>query len=245
MADSDYYAVLGVLPSAEDVVIRAAYRALAQRYHPDRYVGEARMKEINAAYAVLSDAEKRAAYDASRGQGPSEGSGYFDDDGGDSVPTNDPLEEDWKYSKQFYPDLEGLEARLSKISWRLGFCFRVVLLDTKLFSDRHKIAEAMEKEALTRYFGDDSEINAFALNLIFNGERGAALALNRAISVMGAPSNPSIIISGIIKNHTSDSFKRKYEDPQGGESLSDAGSFTIAIIIAILFILIILASAFK
>mgnify|MGYP000169682062 CR=1 FL=1 len=35
----DYYAILGVTPQAEDVVIKAAYRALAQRYHPDRFVG--------------------------------------------------------------------------------------------------------------------------------------------------------------------------------------------------------------
>ena len=33
----DYFAVLGVLPTAEDIVIRAVYRALAQRYHPDRF----------------------------------------------------------------------------------------------------------------------------------------------------------------------------------------------------------------
>ena len=35
----DYYAVLGVNPGAEDIVIRAAYKALAQRYHPDRFSG--------------------------------------------------------------------------------------------------------------------------------------------------------------------------------------------------------------
>lgn len=54
----DYYAVLGVLPNAEDVVVRAAYRALAQRYHPDRFTGSEneanrRMSEINEAYQVL------------------------------------------------------------------------------------------------------------------------------------------------------------------------------------------------
>jgi curved DNA-binding protein CbpA len=69
--DKDYYRILGVLDDAEDVVIRAAYRALAQRYHPDKWQGDAaeatrRMAEINAAYAVLSDTEKRAAYDATR-----------------------------------------------------------------------------------------------------------------------------------------------------------------------------------
>lgn len=67
----DFYATLGLYPDAEDVVIRAAYKALAQRYHPDRFEGpknvaNERMSEINAAYAVLSDPDKRAAYDQQR-----------------------------------------------------------------------------------------------------------------------------------------------------------------------------------
>ena len=63
-----HYGTLGVSHSAEDVVIRAAYRALSQRYHPDLNAGdvvaEAKMVEINAAYAILSDSKSRAAYDA-------------------------------------------------------------------------------------------------------------------------------------------------------------------------------------
>jgi DnaJ domain len=72
MDDSkDYYAVLGVLPSAEADVIRATYRALANRYHPDKRAGEKsqaeiRMRELNAAYEILSDEQKRWAYDERR-----------------------------------------------------------------------------------------------------------------------------------------------------------------------------------
>ena len=64
----DYYSILGVTPTSEDVVIRAAYRALMRRYHPDADPsGEAaeRAQAINAAYAVLSDPQKRARYDGS------------------------------------------------------------------------------------------------------------------------------------------------------------------------------------
>lgn len=69
--DKDYYAVLGVLATAEDVVIAGAYRALAQRYHPDRLEGDqsdanARMAEINEAYRILSDDNLRADYDRER-----------------------------------------------------------------------------------------------------------------------------------------------------------------------------------
>lgn len=62
----DYYASLGVARDATAEDIKKAYRKLARKYHPDvskEADAEARMKEVNEAYAVLSDPEKRAAYD--------------------------------------------------------------------------------------------------------------------------------------------------------------------------------------
>jgi curved DNA-binding protein CbpA len=64
----DHYAVLGVAPAAEQVVIRAAYRALMRRYHPDADASAEAAEQaraINAAYAVLGDPEKRSRYDRS------------------------------------------------------------------------------------------------------------------------------------------------------------------------------------
>ena len=72
----DYYATLGVARNASQDEIKRAYRKLAQKYHPDRNKGEEaedKFKEINEAYEVLGDAEKRARYDAL-------GSGYHDGD---------------------------------------------------------------------------------------------------------------------------------------------------------------------
>ncbi|HEY6662019.1 MAG TPA: DnaJ domain-containing protein [Sphingomicrobium sp.] len=66
---SDCYAILGVTPTAEDVVIGAAYRALMRHYHPDTNhdpQAQARAQEISAAYAILRDPAKRAEYDAGR-----------------------------------------------------------------------------------------------------------------------------------------------------------------------------------
>jgi curved DNA-binding protein len=63
----DYYATLGVARDAGAGEIKKAFRRLARKYHPDvskEANAEARMKEINEANAVLSDTEKRAAYDA-------------------------------------------------------------------------------------------------------------------------------------------------------------------------------------
>ena len=64
MADKrDYYEVLGVSKTATDAEIKKAFRVLAKKYHPDMNPGdkeaEAKFKEAQEAYAVLSDAEKR------------------------------------------------------------------------------------------------------------------------------------------------------------------------------------------
>ena len=69
-ASMNLYEILGVSPQAEDIVIRAAYRALAQRYHPDKSdepkeAAALRMRSIQEAYQVLSDSVSRVAYDAS------------------------------------------------------------------------------------------------------------------------------------------------------------------------------------
>lgn len=63
------YETLGLLPTADDVVIKAAYKALAQKYHPDKNKAIAKpgtpsMEEINAAYAALRTRALRQAYDA-------------------------------------------------------------------------------------------------------------------------------------------------------------------------------------
>lgn len=60
----DYYKILGVSRDASEEEIKKAYRRLAHQYHPDKSGGdEAKFKEINEAYQVLSDREKRARYD--------------------------------------------------------------------------------------------------------------------------------------------------------------------------------------
>lgn len=64
---ADYYETLGVAKGADDAAMKASYRKLAMKYHPDRNQGDAsaegKFKELNEAYETLKDPQKRAAYD--------------------------------------------------------------------------------------------------------------------------------------------------------------------------------------
>src|SRR3954454_8414540 len=87
----DFYEVLGVPKSATEADITKAYRALARKFHPDRNPGdkeaEAKFKEIQNAYDVLSDTAKRANYDKfGSAEGPRGGFGGFSGGGGGGIP---------------------------------------------------------------------------------------------------------------------------------------------------------------
>lgn len=79
MSKRDYYDVLGVERGADEKALKAAYRKLAMKYHPDQNPGnkdaEDKFKEVGEAYSVLSDSQKRAAYDRF-------GHGAFENGGG-------------------------------------------------------------------------------------------------------------------------------------------------------------------
>ncbi len=85
MAKRDYYEVLGIAKGADESEIKKAYRKLAKKYHPDanpdNKEAEEKFKEISEAYEILSDSEKRAAYDqyghAAFEQGGMGGAGGF------------------------------------------------------------------------------------------------------------------------------------------------------------------------
>ena len=83
----DFYELLGVQRTCDDAGLKVAFRKLAMEHHPDRNGGSAeataRFKEINEAYSVLSDPQKRAAYDrfghaGVNGQGPNPAGGFND-----------------------------------------------------------------------------------------------------------------------------------------------------------------------
>ncbi len=191
----DYYRILGVLDDAEDIVIKAAYKALAQRYHPDKWMGDKddatrRMSDINEAYAVLSDTAKRNEYDSTRDK-----NSYQAEPEDDELSSS--VEADWKRVIEFFPDLTSIAQKLKKISNSLESSYKLTLLELKEFNRRNELADIFERHFLERYFGTNKQIINYAQLLISRNQREALKALNEAVNLLGSNVDPDVIIEKI------------------------------------------------
>ena len=186
--NKDYYAILGVHPTAEIAVIEAAYKALAKRYHPDVSQGNPeeahrRMQEINEAYEVLSNVSRRKEYDDLKGSGTQEAGDFFRGEE-DVEPEYDPLDEDWKVALEYYPELEQYLNKLRRISWKLGYGFKAYIVDTKNYENGAKIYNQLYEEFVERYFGTNESIIEFANTLIETNNKQALKELNKVVKVL-------------------------------------------------------------
>lgn len=219
MAHKDYYMILGVLPDAEDIVIKAAYKALVQRYHPDRFKGDAaeaqrRTAELNEAYEVLSNPAKRADYDRERQAQKNGSTSAYDDEEVDDDNGTNILEQDWAVALEYYPDLKVLEARLRRISMPLSVGFRQLLLSTKDFERREKVAQQLEKSFLESFFGTNAKVVEFATKLIMDGKRDAAKELNKTISVLGSKVDAKPVIDKIYAKYYAQEFAKQKREQE-------------------------------
>ena len=202
--NKDYYAILGVLPTTELVVIKAAYKAMFKVYHPDKFNGskaEAHAKtiEINEAYSILININKRKEYDESRDNNDDKAYSYkeeskTEDDFSSGFYT---LEKDWQVAIKYQPELVGIVDALSKISSKLAFTYKAYIIELKAFDQKTSIADKMEQEYLSLYFGTDKQIQVFAKALIISNHRDAARELNKAITVLGKGVDVDIVIKQI------------------------------------------------
>jgi curved DNA-binding protein CbpA len=201
----NYYKTLGVLDDAEDIVIRAAYKALAQRYHPDKWQGNPqianqRMSDINEAYEILSDPVNRKKYDQeyfsfnSRNDAENTNNEAYDDTTNEEV-------EGWELAIEFFPNLKNQYDDLKKISIILANTFRASILENKNFKESQLIKDSFERVYLTRYYGEVEDIRNFAKRLLRNGHFQAALKLNKVITVMGNNVDSSSIKRKIYKDY--------------------------------------------
>ena len=202
----DHYRTLGVIQDAEDVVIKAAYRALAQRYHPDKWTGSPaestkRMSEINEAFDVLSDPIKKKQYS----QLMASNEYYEPEEGTTSTRAeedlNRSLDSDWSTAVKYFPDLEEIINNLLKISKPLAQTYKVYILENKEFTNRKEVAEQLERKFLEKYFGTNEEIIKFSRFLIRWGARNAAKELNQSLNLLGNNIHSKLIINKILDGY--------------------------------------------
>ncbi|MEK7992442.1 MAG: DnaJ domain-containing protein [Planctomycetota bacterium] len=220
----DYYSILGVLPDAEDVVIRAAYKALVHRYHPDKWDGDPQLAhqktaELNEAYDVLSDPQRRSKYD--QGRAVQRGSYESDEKQDESFDGElSQLEGRWNVAIQIFPDLAQIRQKLAKTAHRLAFAYMVLLLETKNFQEREQIAELMEQSFLERYFGTDPRIILFARELISFGFKDAIRSLNKYVDVMGSNVSADLLIQKVEEEHKLASRREELDRAKDAASIS-------------------------
>jgi curved DNA-binding protein CbpA len=231
MQDEDLYAVLGVSPDAEHVVIVAAYRALAQRYHPDRWKGDpefahVRMSEINAAYEVLGDSVRRQEYDKERRAEPHQEFEPERDRESEAAFSTAlrAIEERWSTACSVFPDLHELRSDLESISSSLAFEYVVHLLETKQFSHRVDVALELRNRFLERYFGRNAELREYALGLIRDGHRDAARSLNRLIATVGSDVDSKLLISKTERDFGLGARRAQQNERKAQEARSNAGA---------------------
>jgi len=200
--DSDHYQTLCVLPNAEHIVIVAAYRALAGQYHPDRWKGNqaeatAKMAEINVAYAIIGDPEKRKAYDDQRKTTHAtfnESEDATDQAFDDAIQA---FEDKWQTACDVFPDLITTRKNLEKTSHKLAFAFVVHLIENKPFKVRNELAQEMERNFLESHFGTNQQILDYAKELIKWGFKDAIKRLNEFVDVLGSDIESTAIIKRI------------------------------------------------
>jgi DnaJ domain len=213
------YQILGVLPTAEDVVIAAAYRALASRYHPDKWKGDIdeatnKMAEINLAYQTLSDNGLRKKYDENFGKSGEEHELLINDDATEAAfsAALDEVEAKWAVALKIFPDLANYRDGLQKISPSLAYSFVSTLLENKSFNLYESVAKRLEADYFSTYFGDNQKIINFAKELIQLNCRSALRALNIYLEVLGEETDPDRIIKVIVDEYSIlDVRKSEYE----------------------------------
>ena len=198
--EKDYYSILGVSPTADIIVIRAAYKALVKVFHPDKYTGSAedahnKTVQLNEAFEILSNTSTRKKYDDERANNAYKEQATEDSEQQESV--KDSLKADWDLACKYKPKLSNIYKNLDKLSAKLSFSFQVLILESKQFDNASAIAKDMEITYLDNYFGPNKTIMEFAKKLLLDGYLAAAKDLNRVVKLLGKSAEANVIISQI------------------------------------------------
>ena len=213
--NKDYYTILGVVPSADEETIKAVYRLLSKKYHPDTTKEDneeaaQKIRDINEAYEVLSDETLRKKYDKERKQNGSSHESYYEEETTNEEDYAD-LNSDWEKAVSYYPALNEHKERLGNFSRDLADTFRLYILTEKKYSGFIGIADALENIFLCKFFGSHDKIHDFAKMLLLAGNRKLARQLNKDIKFFGNDINPVDFLISFWSQHSIDFNGTKFD----------------------------------
>lgn len=184
-SDKDYYSVLGVAPGADPVVLKAAYRALAKKYHPDQTASatEQEFNEIRNAYEVLSDEEKSKEYEYQHQQKLLWQYGHAARLRDLTIAVR--LDDRWEKLTQEFPELGKNYVRLERASEALAERFKLQVLGAKHLSSFYHIATRLEYQYYKKHFSKCRDLQALGRKLLAAGLRDAAHQLEQEINACG------------------------------------------------------------
>ena len=198
----NYYHILGLSfeSNPENSLIDAAYKALVKLYHPDIYKGNNRdlkrkITELNEAYEILSNANKKKKYDEQLSFFHKKNSYDFSDQHlEDTEKFNDKFfNNDWEIATIVYPELEEKIYKLNLYSKKLTLQFQFYLLETKKFHKNSDIMNKFINAFIEKKFGSSKLINKLSRFLIENKKKKEALYLNKLVKVVGSKSEKKIV----------------------------------------------------
>ena len=183
-ASKDYFAVLGLGPNADPDVVKAAYRALAKKYHPDRQpdgdgAARSRFHELQEAYELLRDEQQRRHYLASRERAEQRQREAAARHARPVMLLR--LDDRWDHLLREFPETARNHARFCLISPRLGQQFKLTILGTENTASFGRIAARMERRFYRRHFSYHSDLHTLARKLAHRRRRHALRELSREI----------------------------------------------------------------
>ena len=182
------------MPSIDGAVIKAAYVARLKKYHPDVFKGdngaaEHMTQDLNEAFDVLGNPDRRREYDALRKSHASNMRPFEADNAIEiSIDEEIGIDEKWKYVADYYPEAQKMYEELDQISPSLSFSFKSIVLETKSVEHARKISEDLRVEFMGKNFGHDKLIHEFVFAAFREGRRDIAIEVYKVIRFLGYPS---------------------------------------------------------
>ena len=198
----NYYHILGLSfeSKPEPSLIRAAYKALVKLYHPDVFSGDRKnlkrkINEINEAFDVLSNPEKKIKYDIDLKKFQKNNSADLSQEKFEDSDMFNPryVDEDWEIATIVYPELENKKIKLNKFSQKLALQFQFYLLETKEFHIQDFIIDRFLNAFLEKKFGTSKPIRNLSKILIEENHKSKAMYLNKLVKVVGSKSDKKIL----------------------------------------------------